>query len=352
MLHPIIFKKDTRGRTRVWQIEQDGTSYRVLFGIKNNPQTPTGWIHCIGKQARNDLDQAGFEIASAYEHQLDREYHKTEATLDEPKFFQPMLAGKYSGFSPGFAQPKLDGIRCIARVEGLFTREGQSIDSAPHIYETLRPLFIKEPDIIIDGELYNHSLFDDFNAIVSLVRRKTLSPQQLTRSAEFVEYHVYDLPSHAGSFSERSQALLKVVEGLPAIVAVQTEAIQDEQIYDELHGSWIENGYEGSMWRADAAYEQKRSKTLLKRKEFQDAEFRCLSIDEGVGHWAGLAKSVQCALPDGRTFRAGIKGSQARAKELLHESHLVVTVKYFHLTPDGIPRFPVVTKFWGEERGL
>ena len=352
MLHPTLYRRDVSGRTRVWRVEQEDASYRVICGLKDGLHTPSGWLHCVGKQGRDDLEQADFEIASAYKYQLAREYHDTEETIGEAKFFRPMLADKYSKFAPGFAQPKLDGIRCIARAEGLFTREGQPIVGAPHIARTLEPLFAKDPDAVLDGELYNHRLHDDFNAIVSLVRRKSLDADQLAKAAALVEYHVYDLPSHPGQFSERYPALFEAVNGLPSIVPVDTQAIADEESYDALHGAWIESGYEGSMWRANVPYEQKRSKTLLKRKEFQDAEFPCLSIDEGAGHWAGLAKSVQCGLPDGRTFRAGIKGSQERARALLNEEHRVVTVQFFHLTPDGIPRFPIVTKFWGNERDL
>ena len=114
----------------------------------------------------------------------------------------------------------------------------------------------------------------------------------------------------------------------------------------------IELGYEGSMLRKDAPYEQKRSKTLLKRKDFKDAEFECVRIEEGLGNWAGLAKRVVCRLPDGREFGAGIRGTQARAKELLNETHKQVTVRFFDYTPDGIPRFPVVTAFWADGRDM
>jgi hypothetical protein len=41
-----------------------------------------------------------------------------------------------------------------------------------------------------------------------------------------------------------------------------------------------------------------------------------------------------------------------RARELLHEDHNVVTVQFFAYTPDGIPRFPVATKFHGVARTL
>jgi DNA ligase-1 len=106
------------------------------------------------------------------------------------------------------------------------------------------------------------------------------------------------------------------------------------------------------MHRLDAPYEQKRSKTLRKRKEFQDEEFKVIRIEEGLGNWSGMAKRVVCQLPDGREFGAGIKGGMERARELLNETHHVATIQFFAYTPDGVPRFPVATKFHGEARTL
>lgn len=354
IIHRPIYKRDNSGNTRVWQIEQDGASYRVLSGVQGGIMVPTGWTEAQGKQGRNDIQQADSEVASAYTFHLKREYFEDEADIDTPRFFKPMLARKYEAFAPGFVQPKLDGIRCVARREGLFTREGQPIRGAPHVHEALLPVFREEPDLILDGELYNHELKDDFNAIISLVRKKEPDAHHLARSRELVQYHAYDLPSSQAVFSHRSAELLDVISGSATgiIQMVETQSVQDEDHYDQLHGEWLGAGYEGSMWRADSQYEQKRSKTLLKRKEFQDAEFEVVSIEEGEGNWAGMAKSVICRLPDGRTFGAGIKGSKQRAAELLLEQHKVVTVQFFHLTPDGVPRFPVVTKFWGDKRTL
>jgi DNA ligase-1 len=126
--------------------------------------------------------------------------------------------------------------------------------------------------------------------------------------------------------------------------------LQDE--LDELYARWLEEGYEGQMVRLDLPYEQKRSKTLLKRKEFQDAEYQVVAIEPGVGNWAGAAKKVICRLEDGREFGAGIKGTYARGVELLNEKHDTATVKFFALTPDGIPRFGVATAFHGTEGRL
>lgn len=309
--YPPIFKRDTLGRIRVWQMARLGATHRVLSGLRDGAQVATGWTLSEGKQGRTDLQQAEFEIKSAYAYHLKREYFENVDEVDTPRFFKPMLAKKYEAFAPGFVQPKLDGIRCIARQDGLFTREGLPILGAPHVHEALRPLFSDNHDLILDGELYNHDLKYDFNAIVSLVRRKEPDPEHLKRSRDLVQYHVYDLPSSEAMFAQRWDLLLETIGRVSPdmIKLVSTNRVVDEDHYDTLHGEWLEAGYEGSMWRADAQYEQKRSKGLIKRKEFQDAEFECVSIEEGVGNWAGMAKSVICRLRDGRTFGAGVKGS-------------------------------------------
>lgn len=354
-----IFKRDTTGKVRVWRQEIAGPNFRTVAGILDGAMVESGWTRCIGKQGRTDEQQAEFEVASNYEHKLSREYHPTMATIDGgAHFFKPMLAQKYEAFAPGYAQPKLDGVRCIVTAAGMFSREGKPIMGAPHIHERLEPLFAADPSLTLDGEIYNHDFKDDFNAIVSIVKKQTPNAEQLKRSAELAQYWVYDMPSHPGNFSDRIHSIHRLFDGrwsmpLPsAIKIVQTSHFKTPAEYDKHHGTWLEDGYEGSMWRADAPYENKRSKHLLKRKDFVDAEFEVVSIEEGLGNWAGCAKRVTCRLPDGRTFGTGIAGTQVRARELLTETHKVATIKYFMLTPDGIPRFGVATKFHGEERTL
>jgi len=360
--YPTLYKRDTTGRVRIWRMERQGDRHRVISGLQDGAHTESGWTICeatnVGRSNERDpVAQAEFEVQANYEHQLSREYHETICTIDKPKFFKPMLAHKYEKFEAGFAQPKLDGVRCIARASGLFSREGKPILAVPHVAEALAPLFEADPDLVLDGELYNHDLKEDFNKIISLVRKQKPSEKDLQKSAEMVQYHVYDVASSPLAFGKRTDQVTGLVHtatstGDKAIQRVPTVLVKSVEEFDKFHGAMIELGYEGSMLRKDAPYEQKRSKTLLKRKDFKDAEFECVRIEEGLGNWAGLAKRVVCRLPDGREFGAGIRGTQARAKELLNETHKQVTVRFFDYTPDGIPRFPVVTAFWADGRDM
>lgn len=369
--HPEIYKRDTKGNVRVWYIEQQGANYRTVAGIQNGALVEAGWTTAmptnVGRSNERDpVAQADFEIAAEYEHKLTREYHRDLSSIDNgAHFFKPMLAAKYEEFAPGFAQPKLDGVRAIIKADGVFSRQGKPIPGAPHIMESLAPLFAVDPDLILDGELYNHELREDFNEVISLVKKASPSPERLAEIREKVQFHAYDLPSSKDPFSARTVTLNLLLGNMPACIQlVPTAYATSEDHFDRLHGEWLTQGYEGSMWRCqNTGYEQKRSKSLRKRKDFDDAEFEVVRIEEGRGNWAGAAKRVICWLPgadriagpnDDNTFEAGIAGTYERNAQLLTETHNVVTIRYFGFTPSAIPkpRFGVAKVFHGAERTL
>ena len=66
-------------------------------------------------------------------------------------------------------QPKLDGVRCLIQCDNsvikAYSRTGKEWKNIDHILFNLRPWFILNPDVILDGELYNHNLRDDFEKI-------------------------------------------------------------------------------------------------------------------------------------------------------------------------------------------
>lgn len=367
-----LYKRTSTGAVQVWYRELDGNKYRSVSGQIEGQKTTSEWTVCEGKNIGRSNEttgeeQAEMECASAYTKKLAQGgYHDKLADIDKPKYFKPMLAQDYHKAFPGFeghlvySQPKLDGVRCIATADGLWTRQGKPLLATPHVSEALAEFFAANPDAILDGELYADKLNDDFGKIISLVRKVNPTPERLAEAAETIQYHVYDYPSHTAPFSERTAVLDFMVGDLPEdspIIYVDTNIVENQEMLDLAMQQYLLAGYEGQIVRiSNAHYEQKRSKQLLKRKEFLDKEFTIVEIVEGQGNRTGVAGFITYELGDGRTFRSGIKGSYDYCRELLANAKKYVggegTVKYFELTPDGIPRFPVTIAVYEGERDV
>ena len=367
-----LYKLDSLGKLRTWRMELDDNGrYRTLAGLADSKQAASEWTVPVGKQGRNQKEQGEFEVRSAVKHQLDREYHDSPDTVDKPKMIEPMLAKTYATWpGPGYAQPKLDGIRCIADINGLWTRQGQPIIAVPHIHAALAPLFAADPDLILDGELYNHELREDFGAISSIVRKKNPTAEQIELAESVMQYHVYDIVSMGDApFVDRYRRYYKMLGDLDCgwIQRVLCSPCPEQYHADHAYGRAIEEGYEGGIYRLDEAYQiGRRSKFLLKRKEFQTAEFAVDRILPGVGNWAGAAKTfvlkndpeyadVKNDYGTG-LFGAGVRGSKSDLQEVLSDYNNsdgdpgTVTLRFFGRSPDGVPRFPVVIDYQPEGR--
>lgn len=361
-----LFKLDSKGKIREWFCEIDEDKYRTIAGVKDGKMVTSGWTIAKGKNIgraneTTSEEQALSQVESKYTKQRDSSYHDDIANVGKTEFFSPMLATKWEDLKdkityPIYVQPKLDGVRCIITCDGAKTRNGKDIPTIPHILEELQPLFLANPELIFDGELYNHELKEDFNEIISIVRRSKPSAEDLEKSKEMAQYHVYDLPSNDGVFLDRSVKLHNTVKTLEYTKYVTTLIAGSELQADEDYGLFMEQGYEGGMARLNQPYEGKRSKTLMKRKDFEDSEFEIVRIEEGQGNWAGYAKRVVFKLEDGRECGSGLKGNFAFAKQLLEDADLYVggeaTIKFFTRTPDGMPRFPVAIGMYKTARDM
>ncbi len=206
----------------------------------------------------------------------------------------------------------------------------------------------QNPHYILDGELYNHELKADFNKIISLVRKVKSTPEDMEEAKGLVQYHVYDMFDTAApemDFVNRIKQAYWANNDYVKIVTTDFCETQDE--LDELYSQYMEDGYEGQMVRQNAPYENKRSKNLLKRKQFITEEYDVVSVEEGQGNWAGYAKRFVLKLPNGTEFGSGVRGNQAKLKELWESDTKPTwaTLRYFEMTPDGVPRFPVVIDY-------
>jgi len=356
-----LYKRDSKGKIRIWTVEvgydsDDVAGIRSISGTVDGEKITSVWNMSEAKNvgranATNAREQAEAEAQSQWTKKADKEYFTNVADIDSYEIFKPMLAHDFTKtpVEDGYTQPKLDGIRCIVDRHGMHTRGGKPINSCPHIWESLKPIIDANPNIVLDGELYNHELKANFEKIVSLVRKVKCRPEEIAESAELVEYHIYDMYDHNDTdklFTDRSQWLADNVSG-NMVVLVHTDVASNSAEIDRLYGEYTEAGYEGQMVRQNAPYQCKRSKSLLKRKEFITEEFDVVEVVEGQGAWTGYAKRFVLALPDGTQFGSGVRGSQAKLKELLEaeEKPTWVTCRFFEYSNDGVPRFPVVIDY-------
>ena len=382
-----LYKIDTKGKLREWTMHIDGASFYAVKGLVDGKLTtdkPTKTIaKNIGRSNETSAEQqAELEATAKFQKKLDSGYALNEVDAQKKKFYEPMLAHNYTDRKselryPLFSQPKLDGIRCVVRKEdGKLvgrTRNGKEIECIPHILKSLNGYFLAHPNAILDGELYNHDLRDNFNKITSLVRKqKPIRSSKMTDKAfakkeqefaerlaeaeESIQYHVYDAPhihdncTEATSFEFRINELKNSLNQNKHIVIVETTEVYEEANLDNIYNQYLEQGYEGQMVRKDEKYENKRSTSLLKRKEFIDAEYKVVDIEIGNGNRSGTAKHLVCYCDKTkRTFNSNIKGSFEYLKEIYDNRKEYIgqlaTIKYFQLTPDGIPRFPYAISF-------
>lgn len=369
---PTLYKKTNTGALQFWEIEVHpcaGTGEDIPSEICTNyGQVGTDKVQTTfdviaegknagKKNATTAHQQAIAEAKAKHEKQLKKGYvDSAEKALNNEVDelieggIVPMLAHKFSEQAhkvkyPAFVQPKLDGIRCIAIVKDgvatLWSRTRKPITSCPHIVQELEAAF-ETQDIILDGELFNLELKSDFEKIVSLVRQEDPS-----EGHEIVQYHVYDTVNE-DPFKNRYAKLHRLFNlfEFHSLKLVQTEVAKTEEDILNYFEEYRSIGMEGAMVRnIDSIYVNKRSYDLQKVKEFDDAEYPIVGIEEGRGKLAGAAIFV-CKNETGSEFKAKMKGDIAQLKKFFEDHSLwsgkKLTVQYQGLTgKEKVPRFPV-----------
>lgn len=206
---------------------------------------------------------------------------------------------------PVFMQPKLDGVRCVIAIEDnqviARSRTGKQWLNIQHVTESLQQFFASNPDTVLDGELYNHDLRNDFEKIISLVRKQKPTSDDRIEAAKLVQFHCYDYISN-DDFSTRRQKLQTMPIYSNCVLFVDTMFVVTQADSVKLHTKNLAQGYEGSILRLNAPYECKRSRNLQKFKDFHDTEATIVDFVEGKGKRSGtLGKFIMCDA-DGITF--------------------------------------------------
>ena len=205
-----------------------------------------------------------------------------------------MLAHKYNEDKadyPAFIQPKLDGVRCLFTAKGAFSRANNRFMNIEHIEQALKPFFAKNPTAVLDGELYNHGLKDNFEKIISLVRKKKPTDNDRAEAAELVQYHIYDVASMTiGTYTDRYLFILaeQSLKNKACLQIIDNNLVLDFDDAVVMHKKNLKLGYEGSMYRTPSGkYKGTRSWDLMKFKDFHDDEATIIGYEIGQGKREG-----------------------------------------------------------------
>lgn len=364
---PTIYKKSKVGKVQEWTIQVEEDKYRTIAGQQTGKKQTSEWTVCEAKNidranATTANEQAMKEAEALRKKKLEHGYFEDVSQINQKQYFEPMLAESWDDRKgeiefPLYSQPKLDGVRCIITKEGMFSRNGKEILSAPHIFNSLSSLFNDNSDLILDGELYADSLSDNFNRIISLVRKTKPTSKDLEESRKIIQYHIYDVPNYHHDYHSRWFYIQNLFMDYPILdkycKMVEAMPVYNQNDMDLLYEDYLIQGYEGQMLRVfNSKYQNKRSKYLLKRKTFTDEEFTILDICEGVGNRTGTA-GYMVFERNGQQFNSNIKCTFEEGVEILKNRQKLIgksaTVKYFNLTPAGIPRFPYVINISRED---
>jgi len=349
------FKVDSKNVVRTWSIKPmyDESGFYMYSGVEDGALI-TKFVKVIENQSGRDIhEQIDLEVASRTKRKLDSGYKEfreqaiSEVGLDASGNLRPMLAHKYDqkkiDWDRAFMQIKYDGHRCLIEIKNgvarAYSRKGLPITTMDHILESLHGI---NEDMILDGELYIHG--KALQEIASYVKKKRPESAQ-------VQYIVYDIVDQASAFSDRFNRLGFLFDtklsGALNIDLAPTHKVNSHQECMKLFHEFRENGYEGGIVRIskDGYDVGKRSRQVLKVKQFHDAEFTIIDVEESADGWGVLV----CKTSDNTVFRCTAPGTHAQKTEILkNKKNYIgrdVTVEFSHLTNDGVPFHPVATRF-------
>ena len=352
-----LFKKDTKGKIRFAEFKVEEDTYTVTTGIVGSEKSVPHSKTCVGKNIgksneTSPEEQAEIELQAKYNKKLKEGYFKTVDEAKNSSVILPMLAKEYGkekhkiDWSKAvYVQPKLDGMRCLAFIDGkggvrLMSRKNTNIivehgGSMQHIVDELSQI---KKECILDGELYAHGL--TFQENMKLIKKKR-------DNSSNVSFHIYDIINDK-TYPNRFNDLLKIVpvQGEKCIIDIVETKVTNKDVLINAHKTWLAEGYEGTMIRhGDEGYKiNGRSSQLLKYKDFIDEVYEIVDI---VPSEVRKTHGVPILKIGEKTFRSGVKGSHKYRAELLTNKDNFIgkmaEIRFFEYTDDGLPRFPIFT---------
>lgn len=267
-----------------------------------------------------------------------------------------------------FLSRKYDGVRCIAvyhrttNQTSYYTRGGKLLTSLGNLeLSTIQFAsdFTFDP-VILDGEIIvnDGSSNEDFNETVSQVRRTNYT-------IPHPKFMVFDVLTHSEFYDKPSPIILtdrlaRIHQGSPNVMVIDQYDAHDHM--DSMTMRVKKDKWEGLIARKNTMYQGKRSRDILKIKEFDTMEG--VVCDYKVGQirvynsetqkYEHVMAVVSLILEDGTDTGSGL--SMDERLSFYKEPNLIlnktVSVQYFGKTPKGKLRFPTIRAIYGERRDV
>ncbi len=352
---PTLYGQASNGKTKVWKVwvEPRMADTATIFtdhGYEDGEMQRASVLVSKGKNLgraneTTPFQQACLEATSKWNKKQDKKYVLIKSDLkklgERPL---PMLALNFEkrGESiewPAYVQPKLNGIRCLAKRVSRYAVEYRSRGNKDFTtLQHLTPHLCKVMSIgeTLDGELFTRQL--TFQQITSAVKRQQ-------DNTLLLEYWVYDCLK-TSNFDDRTKYLRKILSEKSAIIFVPTRLVRNEDQMKKFHLQMVAAGYEGTIIRnmMGAYRPDYKSPDLQKLKDFQDEEFKIIGGIQGVGKDEGAVTFI-CETEEGKHFNCRPRGTYEQRQEWWKNlSELLgkrLTVRYQCRTDDNKPYLPV-----------
>jgi DNA ligase-1 len=200
-----------------------------------------------------------------------------------------------------YVSRKLDGCRCICIINEdgeptYFSRGGNEFLTLKNLDAEIISLGLK--NMVIDGEIcmMDANGNENFQGIIKEIKRKD-------HTIENPFFYMFDIltmdefitKEGTTPFSIRNVQLdnLFFEKEFKNIGYLEQEILIDERMLTHYIGVAKENGWEGLMLRKDATYQGKRSNDILKVKQFYDAEYIVVDIENALNRVIVDGKEIE-----------------------------------------------------------
>jgi len=361
---PRMYALASTGKTKTWQVgvtkEEDGTAmiwtkHGQLDGKLQLKPKPVKTGKNIGKKNETTpYEQACKDAQSSYNRQVDKKYITEPPTKDnQPKIYLPMLAVKILDYLhkviyPCYGQSKFNGVRSLTQKLSetqinITSRKFKSYNAVLlHIAQHLLPIMTVNQ--MFDGEVYIHGW--TFQKILRHVKK-------LRPDTNCLQYWVYDTVSDGLARERNADYWDAIPDGHSHIIKVPTVVLHNAEELEIFHRQNIAAGFEGTIIRnmhGTYKFGPSRSTDLLKKKDFEDAEFKIVRVDSEMVATVDIesgevvereAIMFICEVPGVGTFTARPKGTLEDRIAWFAEGESFIgkdlSVRFAEYTEDGLP---------------